>query len=88
MNVGDEYTNLSGDVVTIIARGWGNIAYEVNGHRQSISEDEALDLIASRAWRPYTAPATLRSPGKCRVCGEINEYQNGPFTCWRHRNGW
>lgn len=87
MNIGDEYLNLSGDVVTIIARGWNNIAYEVNGHRQSISEDEALDLIAAGAWRPYTGPVTEKTIGKCRKCGDINEYQNGPYTCWRCANG-
>jgi hypothetical protein len=87
MNIGDEYINMSGDVVTIIGRGWGSIKYQVKAHTQVISEDDAIALVTSKAWVPYMGVPTDRMPGKCRKCGDINEYQRGSFTCYRCRSG-
>lgn len=31
------------------------------------------------------AVTTHSSGGRCTVCNEYNEYQNGPFVCYSHR---
>lgn len=77
--------NSNGEVVS-----WSDLNGSFHGaldHERALRNAGYTVVTTVTAATNVTGNSNKRSSsgGCCTVCGEYNEYQDGPFTCYRHK---
>jgi hypothetical protein len=87
VSVGDQYVNGSGDVLTV-RKIAGGVVFFTDPHICPPMLEEEIDMLCtSGVWRKTLAMAVVKLPPKCTRCGTMNEFRDGPYTCWACREG-